>query len=557
MHFINLPKKKISWVAILLLLVACNNKYKENKGKTVFRYNESAGITSLDTAFARSQANIWAVNQLFNGLVQLDDELKVQPSIAKNWDISPDGLSYTFHLRNDVFFHPDDAFGSKKTRKVIAQDFVYSLERILSQKIASPGAWVLSQVKVEKEIPAFEAPDDSTFVVKLKSPFPPFLGLLTTPYCAVVPKECIDKYKEDFRRHPVGTGAFKFGMWKENVKLVLLKNPEYFEFERNKRLPYLDAIAITFIIDKQTAFLEFVKGNLDFISGIDAGYKDEILTPTGELKSKYKDRIELTKQPYLNTEYLGFLVDDSIEIVKNSPLKNKLIRQALNYGFDRVRMMKYLRNNIGIAAVHGIIPPGMPWVNVNNIEGYGYNPAKALQLLKQAGFPEGRGLPAITLTTNASYVDLCKYIQSQLGEIGIKIKIDITPPATLREMMAQSKVNFFRGSWIADYPDAENYLSLFYAPNYAPVGPNYTHFKSKKFDKLYEESILQRSDSLRGSLYEKMDKLVMDEAPVMVLFYDEVLRFYRKNIEGLGSNAMNLLQLKKVKKNNSHGNQEN
>jgi len=190
----------------------------------------------------------------------------------------------------------------------------------------------------------------------------------------------------------------------------------------------------------------------------------------------------------------------------------------------------------------------MPWFDQKQVDGYNYDPVKAINLLGKAGYPGGRGLPPITLTTNASYLDLCKFIQSQLGEIGITIKIDVTPPATLREMIAQSKVSFFRGSWIADYPDAENYLSLFYTPNFCPAGPNYTHFSSPVFDTFYQECMHEANDSVRGIKYMQMDRLLMDEAPVVVLYYDEVLRFSRKNISGLGSNPLNLLNLKHVKK---------
>ncbi|MFZ4547617.1 MAG: ABC transporter substrate-binding protein, partial [Bacteroidales bacterium] len=415
----------------LLFFASCKSKHFEDDGRTVFRYNESAGITSLDPAFARNQANIWAVNQLFNGLMQLDDNLKVKPCIAKSWEISANGLSYTFHLRNDVFFHESEAFSGKKSRKVVANDFVYSFSRLLDEKLASPGAWVLAQVKKE-EYKSFVALNDSTLIINLEAPFPPFLGLLCMQYCSVVPREAIQKYGVDFRQHPVGTGPFSFGMWKEGVKLVMLKNEQYFESVNGKLLPYLDAVAVSFIVDKQSAFLEFIKGNLDFISGIDASYKDELLTNEGALRSKYSSVINLTKQPYLNTEYLGILIDTNYKAASESSLKLKLIRQAINYSFDRVKMMRYLRNNIGIAGTAGFVPAGMPWFDQKQIPGYDFNPAKAAQLLSLAGFPGGKGLPPITLTTNASYLDLCKFIQSQLSELGFDIRIDVTPPATLR-----------------------------------------------------------------------------------------------------------------------------
>jgi peptide/nickel transport system substrate-binding protein len=532
---------------LIILIASCKSGRFDNDGRTVFRYNESAGITSLDPAFARDQANIWAVNQLFNGLVQLDTNLKVQPCIAKSWEISPDGLNYTFHLRNDVFFIADEAFQETR-RKVVANDFIYSFNRLLDDKLASPGAWVLAQVKKENNTNSFFAPDDSTLIISLKAPFPPFLGLLSMQYCSVVPHEAIGKYGADFRQHPVGTGPFKFVMWEEGVKLVMLRNENYFESEAGVYLPYLDAVAVTFIVDKQSAFLEFIKGNLDFVSGIDASYKDELLTNKGDLRQKYSSKINLTKQPYLNTEYLGILIDTNYKAAAESPLRHKLVRQAINYGFDRVKMIRYLRNNIGIAGTAGFVPVGIPWFDQKQVGGYHYDPVKAMHLLGKAGYPGGKGLPPITLTTNASYLDLCKFIQSQLGEIGINLKIDVTPPATLREMIAQSKVSFFRGSWIADYPDAENYLSLFYTPNFCPEGPNYTHFSSAAFDKIYDECMHETNDSVRGLKYMQMDRLLIEEAPVIVLYYDEVMRFSRKNISGLSSNPLNLLSLKHVKK---------
>jgi oligopeptide transport system substrate-binding protein len=407
---------------------------------------------------------------------------------------------------------------------------------------------VLGTVKKQNNVFAIHAKDDSTLTISLKDPFPPFLGLLSMQYCSVIPHEAIEKYGADFRQHPLGTGPFKFGMWKEGVKLVLLKNDHYFESGTDGPLPYLDAVAVTFIVDKQSAFLEFIKGNLDFVSGIDASYKDELLTNDGKLRSKYSSIIKMTKQPYLNTEYLGILIDTNYKVASESPLKSRLVRQAINYGFDRVKMMRYLRNSIGIAGTAGFVPAGLPWFDQKQICGYHYDPAKAIQLLSEAGYPGGRGLPSITLTTNASYLDLCRFIQSQLGEIGINLEIDVTPPATLREMIAQGKVNLFRGSWIADYPDAENYLSLFYTPNFCPAGPNYTHFSSKSFDDLYTRCFREKNDSLRGQYYMQMDRLLIEEAPVVVLYYDEVLRFSRKNISGLGSNPLNLLNLKQVSK---------
>jgi len=538
------------WIIIfacLPFLSGCLDSLKEDRDKTVFRYNEAANITSLDPAYARDQANIWAVHQLFNGLVQLNEKLEILPCIAKSWEISDEGKKYTFHLRNDVFFHDSQVFPGGKGRSVSASDFVYSFTRVADPGIASPGAWVFNYVSVTDQKYMFAALNDSTLVIHLRNPFPPFLGLLTTMYCSVIPHEAI-KYKgNDFRKNPVGTGPFRFKMWKEGVKLVFVRNPEYFECENGVRLPYLDAVSITFLPDKQSAFLEFMKGNLDFISGIDASYKDELLTRNGTLNPRHADKIKLLTQSYLNTEYLGFLVDRQVKPFTPDPVSNKKVRQAINYSFDRQKMITFLRNNIGTPGTGGIIPKGMPSYDPEKIS-YNYNPEKARQLLAEAGYPNGKGLADISLSTTADYLDICKYIQRQVEEIGINLKIDVVPPAALKEMKAQAKVSFFRASWIADYPDEESYLSLFYSRNFCPAGPNYTHFSSKTFDDLYEKSMGITVDSVRHRYYRQMNQLIVQEAPVVILYYDQVLRFVQKNIDGLGSDPMNMLSLKRVRK---------
>lgn len=529
---------------ISAVLISCKRGLNETE-KTVFRYNEAANISSLDPAFAKDLPNIWACNQLFSGLVRLNDELKVEPAIAKDWVISEDGLCYTFNLRTDVYFHDDQSFHDGKGRSVVANDFVYSFNRVVDPKVASPGLWVFNQVKNADGKYAFEAINDSTFRINLSQPFTPFLGILAMQYCTVVPHEAVEFYKEDFRNNPVGTGPFRFKLWKEGVKMVLTKNENYFEYFEGEKLPFIDAVSITFLADKQAAFLHFIQGKLDFMSGIDAGYKDEILTKRGELKPKYQDRINLISQPYLNTEYLGILVDDASG---SNPLHIKEIRKAINYGFDRVKMMKFLRNNIGKPGLKGIVPKGFPSYNENADYGYSFNQDKARKLLVEAGYPEGEGLEPINLVTTSEYLDLCEYIQHALGEIGIKVEIDVSPPAAMREMKAQAKLSFFRASWIADYPDAENYLSMFYSKNFCPTGPNYTHFNNTLFDILYESSLIETNDEKRFELYAKMDSIVMDEAPVVILYYDQVLRFVQPNIKGLGSNPINLLDLRLVKK---------
>ncbi|MFC2152471.1 ABC transporter substrate-binding protein [Bacteroidota bacterium] len=535
--------KIIFCLLIFTFLTNCQEKTFQSE-KRVFRYNESKGIATLDPAFAKSQVLIWPANQLYNGLVQMDNHLNIKPCIAKKWTITDNGKNYQFILLDDVYFHDHEIFQNGKGRKVTAYDFEYSLNRIINPNIASPGAWIFNNVRKN----GIQAINDSTLQIQLNNPFPAFLGLLSMQYCSVVPKEAIEYFRDDFRNNPIGTGPFQFKMWKEGEKLIFVKNPNYFEKDSiGNLLPYLDAISITFINDKQSEFLEFLKGNIDFISGLYPSNKDELITKNGNINPKYSDQLKMINQPYLNTEYLGFLLDTSEIKDKSSPVLNKKIRQAINYGFDRKKMMKYLRNNIGSPAVQGIIPRGLPSFS-EEFRGYDYDPDKTRELLIEAGYPNGEGLSPITLTTTSDYLDLCEYFQQQLSQFGIEITIDINTGATFRDMVANSKLEFFRGSWIADYPDAENYLALFYSRNHSPVGPNYTHYFNPKYDQLYEQAMLEINDSIRYKLYTEMNQLIIEDAVVVPLYYDEVVRFVKNNVAGFESNPMNLLNLKYVKK---------
>ena len=525
-----------STLLILLTFLSCTSNRKSDKDHLVFRYNEHKNISSLDPAFSKDLADIWATHQLFNGLVQMDDAVNVQPCIAKNWTITDSAKTYTFNLRKNVYFHKHELFGKDSIRTVSASDFEFSFNRLKDEKLASPGSWVLQKVET------FSAVNDSTFQIKLKQPFPAFLGLLTMKYCSVVPKEIVDHFAGDFRSNPIGTGPFKFKRWEENLKLVFRRNDNYFETDANgKHLPYLEAVAITFLPDKQSEFLQFAQGNIDFVSGLDGSYKDEILTSEGQLRSSYAHNVNMIRGPYLNTEYLAFFMET--EVAEFQSLK---LRRAINLGFDRKKMMTYLRNGIGIAASGGFIPKGLP--GFDNSIGFDYQPDVAKTLISEFKAETGIKNPEITLTTTSNYLSFCEFIQRELQKIGLLVNVDVIPASSLKDAKANGQLDFFRASWIADYPDAENYLSLYYSKNFAPNGPNYTHYNNDKFDQMYEDAYLETDPKKRAELYTKMDSLVMATAPIVPLFYDEVVRFTRKNVKGLGINATNLLELKSVKK---------
>ncbi|MFN0275354.1 MAG: ABC transporter substrate-binding protein [Chitinophagales bacterium] len=529
---------------VTILVPACKPK-QEYSEKTIFKLNLTAPTTSLDPAFASDQPNSWCCNLLYNGLVQLDNKLQIQPCIAERWEISADRKTYTFYLRNDVFFHDDICFAGGEGRKITSSDFVFSFNRLLDPRTAARGDWVFQNIT--DSINPFVAVNDTILEINLLKPYAPFLQRLCIPYCSVVPREALEKYGKDFRSHPVGTGPFKFLKWKEGELLILHKNENYFETDDNgDQLPYLDAVNISFIANKSTEFLKFMGKELDFVSDIDVSLKDNILTREGKLQPRYASDFTLLKGPYLIVEYFSILMDSSAFIMQNNPLLEKNIRLAINYAFNRQEMLLFLRNNRGIPATSGFVPPSLYADTTNIPQGYTYDPQRAEQLLADADFTNGEELPEITIHTIDQYQDFAVYLKDKLDDIGIKTKIELVDSRRLRQMRVDKETSFFRSSWIADYPDAETYLNLFYSKNGAP--PNYTRFSNPAYDVLFEQAIVETDEALRDKLYSKLDSMIIAHAPIVPLFYDEVYRFAQKNISGLDPDALNMLQLKTVKK---------
>ncbi len=532
--------KIFQFFTIAVFLISCAGKSKNDK--QVFAYNEVEGIRTLDPAFAKERSTMWIAHQLYNTLVETDSNLNIVPSLAKNWEISKDHLLYTFHLRSDVYFHDNEAFHGGKGKKMTSADIVYSFSRIMDKSTASSGAWIFNNRIAGN---GFSALNDTTFQVRLIRPFHPILGILSMKYCSIVPREVVEKYGKDFRSHPCGTGPFQLHFWEEGQALILYKNPHYFEKdEQGKQLPRLDAVKISFLNSRSTEFLAFQQGQLSFVNDIDPSFKDEVLTKNGDLRKEWKQKIILNKHAYLNTEYLGILVDEKNNLVKNSPLRLKAIRQAINSSINRQKLMMYLRNSIGTPATGGMVPAGLPSENAEIVKGYPYDPAKAQRLLKEEGFGNGKGLPAVTLLTIPIYADIGSFVAKQLEETGIKVQVEVVQKGLLLEQTAKSEALFFRGSWIADYPDAENYMAMFYSKNPAP--PNYTQYKNPAFDNLYEKALLENNDSVRYSLYRQMDQMVINDAPVVPLFYDMAIHLVNKNVHNFTTDALNELELRRV-----------
>ena len=534
------------FILTLLFIASCNTAPKQSNLK-IFKYNQ-ASCRSADPADAGSQGVIWVVNQVFNGLVQMDDRMNIKPCLAKYWMLDETGTKYTFYLRTDVYFHDHTSFESGVGRKMTAHDFVYSFNRIIDPKTSSVGAWVFNG-KVKEENP-FVAVNDSVLEINLRQSFPPFLGMLSMQYCSVVPREVVEFYGKDFAKHPIGTGPFRFKKWDEGKKMYLVRNTKYWEKYGNDTLPYLDAVKITFIQDKHTELMAFLRGDLDFLTSIDASIKDELLTIKGDLRPEFSNDFVFNKLPYLNTEYLGFMIDSTKEFdvngksLKGHPVFNKKVRQAIAHALDKDEIVRYLRNSIGTPAHKGFIPPVMFGDMPYNWQGYKYNPNKALDLLAKAGYPNGKGLPAIDLFVEHGAQDICTAILGQLKKIGININLVPTNKSFIKAEREKSSLICFYGQWIMDYPDPETFLTCYYGLN--PSSPNFTRYQNEAFDLMYESSIKTLDNEKRMKLYMQSDSIAMKDAALIPIYYDQIVNFTHKYVQGLSVTPSKLLSLKYV-----------
>lgn len=502
----------------------------------VFRYNESAGITTLDPAHARSLEMMWAVDAIYDGLVELSPDLEVIPAIARSWDWVEGGI--VFHIRKGVMFSPaSDVPGLENGRELIASDVVYSLERLRDPTVASPGGWILDAV-LEGGIIAI---NDSTVKISLKNDFPPFLGLLTTPYASILSHEAVKFRGAKFRFKPSGTGPFKVGWWVEDVALVLHKNTDYWEKDKSgNSLPYLEAVHIDFVPDMGAEYLGLIQGRYDFMSGLHPAYMEDLMTQEGTLAQKHQENLELKRVPFLKTDYFGMLVDS---------ISDTRVRKALSLSIDRDGLAKNLRRG-SVMPSDRFIPPSM--LGESSPSSPEYNLELASELLVAAGYPGGVGLPVIDLATTSDYVDICAAIQHGWQKIGVNVEVDVSPASVHREKVATSRSLMFKKSWLADYADAENFLGLFLERNFSPAGPNYTHFKSPHFEKLYAQAMLESDEPRRINLYEQMDSILYSEMPVLPIYHDQVTHFVRKSVKGWVVSPVNRLELRYVSKTEKH-----
>lgn len=560
-------KKSLLLSFAILIFVSLSCSTNENADKKIFNLNVNVGIETLEPVMSNSTQTIWALSLCMEGLVTFDKENKITPLLAKDWTISEDALTYTFNLKTNVKYYDDDCFAETggKGRAVTAQDFKYCLERVNDPNTKSRGLWVFrdkikgapefiksrsdeSNNKI-KEITGIKVINDSTFQIELIEPFAPFLSLLTMSYGFVYPREAVEYYKDDFFKHPVGTGPFKFVKWDIDKELIFEKNKDYWDKDsEGNQLPYLDGVRFTFTKSLETEFLDFTQDKYDYHNPSSETF-GQITDDEGNLLDLENKSYELIRQPWLNTVYYIMMQTTKLPGGMGSPfINNKKLRQALNYGVDRKKIVRFVLKNRGFPAENGPLPIGIPGFD-ENIKGYTYDKAKAKLLLVEAGYPDGNGL-YLTLVIGNDEIQqaIAIAIQEQMKELGVNIKLEQLMQATVLSKQQDGEFTFSRANWGADYFDPENFMALFYSKNLVPFGPNKTGYSNPRIDELYEQANKLTDFNERKKIYDEMQQIVIDDAAWLFIYYNQQVYLLHKNIEGFYLDGLNIIKLKHTKK---------
>jgi ABC-type transport system substrate-binding protein len=465
--------------------------------------------------------------------------------------VSKDGLTYTIKIRKGVSFIDDPAFPNGKGRELKAQDVVYSLKRLADPRVQATGFWILegrvkgldewhakyvkdasANANYDEEIPGLKALDDYTVQIQLKQPYPQLLNALAMPYTAVVPKEAVEKYGAEFLNHAVGTGPFILTDYNPGDHMTYRKNPGYWgKFpadgpaeDAGKALPLVDGVNVSVIVESQPAWLHFQKGDLDLMSIP----KDNFATAVSVLdKSKpstvenlklsdemAKKGIQLYGAVAMDFTYTAFN-NESTDIPQ---FKDKRVRQAISLAVDTTDEIQLFYNGAATPS-QTPIPPG--------VNGYdpGYkNPyrtgdvAKAKKLLAEAGYPDGKGFPVIPFDTLADSFSrqMAEYLQKQLDKIGLKISVQSNVWPAMLKRVQNRQAQLWGIAWGADYPDAENFLQLFYGPNANPGGMNASYYKNKEYDALFAKARILPDSPQRTEMYKKLARMVAEDCPVIM-----------------------------------------
>jgi ABC-type transport system substrate-binding protein len=559
--------------------------HQADEGKVL--YGSTTRIRGFDPVRAGDVSSSRAMGKVYEGLYQYvyhARPYRVEPLLAEGLpEVSKDGLTYTIRIRPGIRFQDDPCFveSNGQGRELTAEDFVYSIKRVADQKNASTGFWAFrdrieglddfreqsgrteESTNYDQAVAGLEAIDRYTLRIRLRQPYPQLLWILTMPYAYAIPREAVEYYGEAFFKHPVGTGPFVLSEWRRNYRLVYDRNPRWHAAQSNglKRrsapfvrgpggpryeggspskdgatgademsLPGVDRIVEVIISDSSTRWLAFMRGQMDWYADISRDNWEAVINADNTLNQALVDRgIRMTSIPALNTFYIGFNMDDPVVG------KNARLRQALSCAFNTEAWVRFYNGRIARAT--GPVPPGVAGA-AEEPSLWTFDLERARELLAEAGYPEGVD-PAtgrrleLTLElgkTDTEMRESTELIIAFMNKIGVRLVPSYNNKPTLFRKIERRDAQMFRLSWFADYPDAENFLQLFYSPNASP-GPNRVNYGNPEFDRLYEQARTMQDSPERTALYRQMGQMIINDAPWIFMHHTVDYTLYHPWLE--------------------------
>ncbi|MTW34350.1 heme-binding protein [Pseudoduganella danionis] len=531
------------WALVGMLCAPAQAQVPERVPEKVLHAFLSTGETGLDPAVASDIASLSLLENLFDPLLRYDylaRPVQLQPNtLTAMPEVTDQGLTYTFHLRQDVYFTPDPAFKGQR-RQVTAQDYVYSLKRLYDPVLKSPWLFLLDgklagdaalkqQFSYEREIAGLQAPDRFTLRIRLTAPDPNFLFYLATPATAVVAREVMQAYGAQAGNHPVGTGPFVMGQWKHSDRITLLANRQFRPVSyQGRRVPLLDRIDLRIVEEYQSRVLGFLNGEFDFLEQLPESMKDMVLTADAQptLQPALAARgIVLSPFPVLQTYYMWMNMEDPLI---GGYSKDKLaLRRAIAMSYNSAEDVALLKKGLAVAA-QTPLPP--------NVRGYDpayrspvpYDPALALAqaLLERYGYrkgadgfrtqPDGKPL-TLVMHSEASTVGRLRdeLWRKNLNAIGLRVQFKSDKKTEIIKASRLGSVMMFETNWVADFPDGDNFYQLLYGANRGRA--NYARFNLPAYNQRYEESRQLGDTPRRTALYRDLADILHAYTPWVLL----------------------------------------
>jgi oligopeptide transport system substrate-binding protein len=516
----------------------------------------------VDNLSPYSNLNIYSqrfIAQMFEPLLKLDMEtMKVVPNIAESYSVSKDARTFTFKIRKGVYFHEDPCFDGNK-RFVTVEDVKYSLELACSGLRNNKLAYLLvdriegarefysrTQIKMlTSGISGIKIKDDNTIEIRLLQPFVGFDKILSHSNLVIIPREAYEYYGNDFGNHPVGTGPFMFEKMDKNG-ITLIRNPKYWrKDEVGNQLPFLDKIQMSYVKNKRSELIAFRKKQIDVVLQIPVEEIENILGTLKEAQAGLNVKHRVESKPSLSVNYVAFACE-------SPEFKDDNIRRAFNLAIDRKKIVNQLLMGEGWVAEHGFVPP-LDNYHSENVIGHKFDVVKARQLMASAGYPNGKGFPELDFYVNSfkgsSEHKMCEGVVADLKKnLNVKLNIKLCTYQERNKAVMSGKAKIWRSGWIADYPDAENFLSLFYGKNIKEdvAEVNASRFRDSNYDQLFEIAMKELSESKRNEYFELCDQIIVDKAPVMPLLNDDFMVMINARVRDLKINSLENLDFSSV-----------